>query len=689
MWLLIKKRIIKTSSHNLSQEIILFCAHLQLKRLDVYRHLISFCKRPNKTFLLTRRLNSTARKGNSSVRRLIARMSDLTARFESLGIRERLDIPSAADPLNNPLDIFKSYIAIQLSSINGVSSDAIFAALNIPTKRGESDLVLPIPRLGKLSGKPLDLATTWAENFPSDIVSAKSSGIFIQFTFPEARLMPFLIPTILKKGQKYGTFDTYNGKKVIIEFSSPNIAKPFHAGHLRSTIIGSFLSNVHQAMGWEVIRMNYLGDWGKQYGLLALGYEAFGNEEALAEDAISHLYEVYVKINAKAELEVKVEDERREAAEKSNEPYVPQDTLHDKARAYFKAMENGSEKELAVWRKFRDLSIVKLEQTYARLNIKYDVYSGESQVPQEKMDEAMSLLESKGLLVEDKGAKLVNLVPHNKKLGKAIVQKRDGTTLYLTRDIGEAADRYEKHKFDKMIYVVAAQQDLHLAQLFKILELMGYEWASKCSHVNFGMVKGMSTRKGTAVFLDQILEEAKATMHQVMQRNENKYNQIEDPETVSDIVGISSVMIQDMSAKRINDYDFSWERMTSFEGDTGPYLQYAHSRLCSMQRKAGLTDADLANADLSLLTEPAAAEIIRLLICWPAVVQQTYKTQEPSTVVTYLYRLCHAISGAYDKLWVQGQEAELGKARMALYVAGRVVLSNGMTLLGLKPLERM
>lgn len=616
--------------------------------------------------------------------------TDISAPFAKLGLNEKIVLPQNADPLHNPLDVFKTYISTQLSPITGVSSDTIFAALDLPPPKGDNgDLVLPLPRLGKLKGKPMDLATQWASEFPKDFVTAKNSGIFMQFTFPEAKTKAFLIPTILKQGKQYGTFSAYNGKKVIIEFSSPNIAKPFHAGHLRSTIIGSFLSNVHEAMGWEVIRMNYLGDWGKQYGLLALGYEAFGNEEALEKDAISHLYDVYVKINQQATEEEDAEKKRKEICETDGAEYVPKDTLHDRARAYFKAMEDGSEAELSVWRKFRDLSIVKLEQTYARLNIRYDIYSGESQVPQQKMNEAMDLLRSKNLVAEDKGAQLVDLTSHSKKLGKAIVQKRDGTTLYLTRDIGEAADRYEKHKFDKMIYVVAAQQDLHLAQLFKILELMGYEWASKCSHVNFGMVKGMSTRKGTAVFLDQILEEAKATMHQVMQKNEEKYAQIEDPESVSDTVGISSVMIQDMSAKRINDYDFSWDRMTSFEGDTGPYLQYAHSRLKSMQRKSGISDEDVVSADLSLLVEPAATDIVKLLATWPAVVQQTYKAQEPSTVVTYLYRLCHAISAAYDKLWVHGQEAEVAKARMALYISSRIVLGNGMILLGLKPLERM
>lgn len=617
-------------------------------------------------------------------------MTDLAGQFAKLGLDQTIPLPASADPIHNPIDVFKTYISSKLAPITGVDANTIFGALDLPTpKGGQGDLVLPVPRLGKLKGKPMDLASQWASEFPSDFVTAKSSAIFMQFTFPERKTTEFLIPLILQQGAKYGTFETYKGKKVIVEFSSPNIAKPFHAGHLRSTIIGSFLSNVHQAMGWEVIKMNYLGDWGKQYGLLALGYEAYGNEEALEKDAIAHLYDVYVKVNQKATEEEEAEKKRKEVCETDGTPYEPVESLHDKARAYFKAMETGSEAELSVWRKFRDLSIVKLEQTYARLNIKYDIYSGESQVPQAKMDEAMDILRAKGLVTEDKGAQLIDLAKWNKKLGKAIVQKRDGTTLYLTRDIGEAADRYEKHKFDKMIYVVAAQQDLHLAQLFKILDLMGYEWADRCTHVNFGMVKGMSTRKGTAVFLDQILEEAKATMHQVMQKNEEKYKQIEDPETVSDTVGISSVMIQDMSAKRINDYEFSWDRMTSFEGDTGPYMQYAHSRLSSMQRKAGIAASDLASADLSLLVEPAAVDLVKLLGIWPSVVQQTYKAQEASTIVTYLYRLCHAFSGAYDKLWVHGQEAELARARMALYVSCKVVLNNGMTMLGLCPLDRM
>ena len=623
----------------------------------------------------------------------------LSASLARLGVDD-FELPTCADARHNPLDLYKGYIATRLSKLSDVPSETLFASLALASsKNGNNvDLTLPVsPRLGKLPGKPQDVAATWTDGWnatssDTDLVTVTNTGMFMSFTFEPTKLVKYVVPAVLGSGDRYGTFDEHKGKKACIEFSSPNIAKPFHAGHLRSTIIGAFLSNLYEAMGWEVVRLNYLGDWGKQYGLLAIGYEMYGDDAELEKDAIAHLYDVYVKVNRAAEQEEAEEKTRREEAEAGNLEFTPKETLHDRARAYFRAMENQSQAELDVWKRFRDLSIEKLQATYARLNVKYDHYSGESQVSQERMDEALSILEQKGLVTEDKGAKLVDLTPYSKKLGKAIVQKRDGTTLYLTRDLGEARKRFETYGFDKSIYVVASQQDLHLAQLFKILSLMGYEWADRCSHISFGMVQGMSTRKGTAVFLEGILEEAKQTMHGVMLKNEVKYAQIEDPEYVSDVVGITGVMVQDMSAKRINNYDFSWDRMLSFEGDTGPYMQYAHSRLCSVQRKSGIDEDEVRGegaVDLSILVEPAALELVRLLMLWPETVRSAYRVQEASTVVTYLFRLCHAISSAYDKLYVANQPEDVARARLALFVACRTVLSNGMRLLGLKPLERM
>jgi arginyl-tRNA synthetase len=530
------------------------------------------------------------------------------------------------------------------------------------------------------------------------------AGTFLQFYFKVDKLAQLLVPSILERKQTFGQ-NKYVGlrdpndpskgrKKIIIEFSSPNIAKPFHAGHLRSTIIGGFLSHLYEGAGWDVIRINYLGDWGKQYGLLALGFEKFGNEEALKADPINHLYEIYVQIN-KVNEEEKEAVKALETAGKADEAAkLKLQGLDEQARRYFKAMEDGDEKAIAQWARFRDLSIKRYKETYARLNIHFDDYAGESQVKQEQMDAAAKKMAEMGISEESEGAVIVDFSKHvpgkpGKALERPVVRKRDGTALYLTRDISEMLQREEKYKFDQMIYVVASAQDLHLKQLFKIIELMGYtELAKKVQHINFGLVLGMSTRRGTVKFLDDILRDVGDHMHDVMRKNQAKYEQVENPDAVADVLGISSVMVQDMSGKRINNYKFDMDVMTSFEGDTGPYLQYAHARLCSITRKAALSEEEIASADLSLLTEPHAVNLIRVISQYPDVVQNTLKTLEPTTVLTYLFKMTHTLSQSYDHLRIVGSEREIMKARMALYDAARVVLNNGMRLLGLSPVER-
>ncbi|OBZ62850.1 Arginine--tRNA ligase, cytoplasmic, partial [Choanephora cucurbitarum] len=330
------------------------------------------------------------------------------------------------------------------------------------------------------------------------------------------------------------------------------------------------------------------------------------------------------------------------------------------------------------------LSIVKYREIYARLNIQFDVYSGESQVG-EGMTKALQLLEQCNLLEDSEGAKIINMEKYN--LGTAVVQKRDGTTLYLTRDIGAAAERFEKYKFDKMIYVVASQQDLHLKQLFKTLELLKFEWANRLEHVNFGMVLGMSTRKGTVVFLEDILNEAKETMHEVMRKNPAKYAEIDEPERVADEIGLSAVKIQDNSARRIKNYEFNMDRMCTFEGDTGPYIQYAHARLASIERRSGLEVNH--QADLSLLTEPQAVDVIRTVSQYPDLIKNLLNGYEPCNVVTYAFKLSHDISACFENLWVRGADPAVADARLLMYWSARVTLGNAMRMLGLRPLERM
>lgn len=391
-----------------------------------------------------------------------------------------------------------------------------------------------------------------------------ATGTYLQFFFKPASLIELVIPALLKNRHDWGHNPTLGlkdpediskgRKKIVTEFSSPNIAKPFHQGHLRSTIIGGFLSNLYEGAGWDVVRLNYLGDWGKQYGLLALGFKLFGNDAALEADPINHLYEIYVKINKELTAErdeiKRLEDNGEDATKLKTEG------LDEQARQYFKAMCENDTKAIEMWKKFRQLSITRYEKSYARLNIRFDDYAGESKVKEESMSRVEKQMADSGLTEPSEGAIIVDFAKHvsgkvGKGLGKALVRKKDGTSLYLTRDIGALFERNELYKFDQMIYVVATDQELHLKQLFKIIELTGNkELHEKISHISFGLVLGMSTRRGTVKFLDDVLRDVGENMHEVMKKNETKYSQVEEPEKTADVLGISSVMVQDMSGKR-------------------------------------------------------------------------------------------------------------------------------------------
>jgi arginyl-tRNA synthetase len=382
-----------------------------------------------------------------------------------------------------------------------------------------------------------------------------------------------VLPLILELGADYGRdlsiglrdpADPAQGRKrVVVDFGSPNIAKPFHAGHLRSTIIGGFLANLYEQANWEVVRLNYLGDWGKQYGVLGVAFSDFGSEEELQRDPINHLFHIYVKASANArEQQAAIKQKEAHIAElqASGAPVnalteelvrLRDESVDERARRYFKRMCHGEGEELALWKRFREESIQRYKETFARLNINYDVYDGESQVKDSSMEAAAKILAERGLSEESQGAEIVDLTKHSKKLGKAIVRKKDGTSIYLTRDIGAVFERFETYQYDKMLYVIANQQDLHMAQLIKIIELMGRDDLSKClKHINFGLVLGMSTRRGTVRFLDDILRDTADKMHEVMRTNDAKYAQVEEPDKTADILGISAVIVQDMSGKR-------------------------------------------------------------------------------------------------------------------------------------------
>lgn len=616
----------------------------------------------------------------------------------------------------NSVEFYRHHIAEKLSPIVNKPAEELVRLLAWTQSLDKGDLMLPVAALREKGVKPPDRAQEIAAAFPKDdsvLVTSMANAGYVQFYYKPDDVIKRIIPVILSTKHVYGS-NPFPGlrdpqhpeqgkKKIIVEFSSPNIAKEFHQGHLRSTIIGGFISKLYALNGWDVIRMNYLGDWGKQYGLLANGFRQFGSQEELDKNSIAHLFEVYVKISKiKAEQDVHINELKKQIREKTQkgedvtelqkqlEPLVAE-SEDEKARQYFKKMEDRDEEALALWKQFRDLSIDKYKKTYARLNIEFDVYAGESLVSRKKIEEVLKILEEQNISEQSEGAIMIDFAKHGaKKLNKAIIQRKDGTPLYLTRDLAGIHERHEKYHFDKMIYVVADQQNEYNAQLFKTTEISGHkEISDKCSHISFGMVKGMSTRRGTVKFLDDVIQHVKDTMMDVMRKNDKKYSQLEDPEKTADILAITAIMVQDLTGKVRNGYEFDFERMTSFEGDTGPYLQYAHARLCSIERKAGADLESLSSADLSLLKEPHAVDLVRSLAQYPEVVSNTLKTQEPATILTYLFKMSHALSSSYDVLQVVGSEPELKQARLALYEAARQVLWNGMTLLGLTPVERM
>eukprot|EP01121_Diplochlamys_sp_Union-15-3_P018520 TRINITY_DN674_c0_g1_i6.p1 TRINITY_DN674_c0_g1~~TRINITY_DN674_c0_g1_i6.p1 ORF type:complete len:607 (-),score=106.12 TRINITY_DN674_c0_g1_i6:40-1860(-) len=565
-------------------------------------------------------------------------------------------------------------------------------------KEGAKFSIFP-PKLKRFKLDPTKICNEWAKITPDEQISHASMEVhdkqtMLSFQINKEDFVKRTLQQVYHLKELYGYNETLKGKKIIVEYSSPNIAKPFHAGHLRSTIIGNFMAKLFKACSADVLSFNYLGDWGKQYGVLAVGYEKYGNDAELERAPIQHLFDIYVKINADIEKDPSIDD---------------------LARHYFKRMEEGEEKSLALWKRFRDLSIKEYQKTYDRLGVKFDVISGESEMTNGMLKQIAKLTEM-GLLQDDKGALVFDLKKY--KLGVPLIKKKDGATLYITRDIAAAVERKEKYNFDKMYYVVASQQDLHFKQLFKMLELMKYPWAKDLVHINFGMVRGLSkeededeteeksgatsqtekkksesfsTRKGNVIFLADILAKAKSHMHLKMHEdNEDKLKEIKNQDLTADHIGLSAVFIQDFHSKRIKDYTFMWERCTSFEGHTGPYLQYAHARLCSMEDKTSeipLTD----QVNFSLLTEASAIDLAVCIAKFPDVIVQCAKDNclEPCTLATYLFELSHLISLGHAVLWVKGQKPDIASVRKLLFWSARVTLGNGLRILGIHPVERM
>ncbi|XP_028253351.1 putative arginine--tRNA ligase, mitochondrial [Parambassis ranga] len=460
-------------------------------------------------------------------------------------------------------------------------------------------------------------------------------------------------------------FTTLKRGTTLVEYSSPNIAKKFHAGHLRSTIIGNFIANLKQSLGNNVIRMNYLGDWGMQFGLLGAGFGQFGCQDKLKQNPLQHLFEVYVQVNKEAE---------------HNED------MKQAARDFFRQLEQHQSQAVSLWQQFRDITVKEYRDVYKRLGIHFDVYCGES-FHQDQAQEVVQQLQSQGLLkTTEKGTGVVDLSPNEDMSSVCTLLRSDGTTLYITRDLAAAINRREKYSFDEMIYVTDKSQVNHFYQLFKILLAMGHSWADRCQHVPFGLVQGMKTRTGEVVFLEDVLDEARARMQHNMSRS-NTTKEMDDPEDTAEKVGISALIVQDFKGPLLSDYKFDWDRMLQAQGDTGVFLQYTHARLCSLMQKNEREEA--AAFDPSLLVEQTSVTILQHLLRYDEVLYQSAQDLQPKHLVNFLLKLCHLIASAHRELPVKGSPKDVAQARLQLFSGACSVLANGMRILGITPVQKM
>uniref|UniRef100_A0A8D1CSI7 Probable arginine--tRNA ligase, mitochondrial n=1 Tax=Sus scrofa TaxID=9823 RepID=A0A8D1CSI7_PIG len=510
-----------------------------------------------------------------------------------------------------------------------------------------------------------------AEKLKCDtVVSEISTGQgTVNFKINRELLTKTVLQQVIEDGSKYGLkselFSGLPQKKIVVEFSSPNVAKKFHVGHLRSTIIGNFIANLKEALGHQVTRINYLGDWGMQFGLLGTGFQLFGYEEKLQSNPLQHLFEVYVQVN-------------KEAADNKN--------VAKSAHEFFQRLELGDAQALALWRKFRDLSIDEYIRIYKRLGVHFDEYSGES-FYREKSQEVLKLLDSKGLLQKTiKGTAVVDLSGNGDPSSVCTVMRSDGTSLYTTRDIAAAIDRMEKYNFDEMIYVTDKGQKKHFQQVFQMLHIMGYDWAERCLHVPFGVVQGMKTRRGDVTFLEDVLNEIRLRMLQNMASIKTT-KELENPQETAERVGLAALIIQDFRGLLLSDYQFSWDRVFQSRGDTGVFLQYTHARLHSLEETFGC--GYLNDFNTACLQEPQSVSILQHLLRFDEVLYRSSQDLQPRHIVSYLLTLSHLAAVAHKTLHIRNSPPEVAGARLHLFRAVRSVLANGMKLLGITPVCRM
>ncbi|MBR7188250.1 MAG: arginine--tRNA ligase [Clostridia bacterium] len=547
-----------------------------------------------------------------------------------------------------------------------ITAPDIAAALEIPPDTAMGDYAVPCFKLSKaLRKSPVMIADQLAGAIQADFLGkVEAVKGYLNFFIDRATYAEKVITLALSEGEQYGSDGSGVGRTVVLDYSSINIAKRFHIGHLSTTMIGNALYRLHRFFGWNAVGVNHLGDWGTQFGKMIAAYKRWGDHDTVAAGGVDEMVKLYVRFNAEAEQDP---------------------ALNDEGRAWFKKIEDGDPEALEIFNWFKSVTLKDAERVYDILGVKFDSYAGES-FYNDKMQPVIDELKAKGLLKEDNGAQIVDLQDYG--MPPALILRSDGATLYITRDLAAARYRRDTYHFDKSLYVVAYQQDLHFRQLFKVLELMGYDWYKNCEHVSFGMVsyegQALSTRGGHVVYLEDLLNTAIEKARAII---EEKSPDLENKDEVARQVGVGAVVFFDLYNNRIKDIDFQWDRALNFEGETGPYVQYTHARACSVLRKAeGL---ETAQPDFSALSDPFAQDVVRMIEQFPDVLKAAVNRSEPSMVTRFSVDLAQAFNKFYYENKVMVDEPGVRTARLMLTDCTRQVLKQALYLIGIEAPERM
>lgn len=555
-------------------------------------------------------------------------------------------------------------IKLILGEFQEVEKETLESLIEVPPSPDMGDYAFPTFSFAKILKKaPNIIAQELSEKLSSEYFETiEAKGPYLNFFINKELMAKIVIDEILEKEMDFGKSDMGENKNVIVEFSSPNIAKAFHMGHLRTTVIGNALRNIYSFLGFNAIAINHLGDYGTQFGMLITAYKKWGDEEAVKNNPIPELIKLYVRINQEAE-----EDE----------------SLRDESREWFRKLENQDQEAVELWTFFREVSLLEFDRVYKMLGIEFDSYAGEA-FYSDKMQTIIDELDDKQMLVESNNAQIVDLEEYD--MTPMLIKKSDGSTLYATRDLAAAQYRWDTYKFDKNIYVVGSQQILHFRQLFKVLELMGKEWSKDCIHIPFGMVSlpegAMSTRRGNVVHLEDVLLTSIEKTKEII-----KDRDIEDKEELAADIGIGAVIFQELFNDRNKDYVFDWDKLLSFEGETGPYVQYTHARICSLLSK-GEFDKNV-KIDIELLDKEEEFEILKAIYNFGEVVKDAGEKFQPFFITRHIVNLAQSFNKYYASTAILVDDENLKNARLMLCYAAKTVIKNGLKILGIKAPEKM